>query len=611
MITREHRLCAIAALMVGAAALGGIGCGSATDDELMVSARRGKGDVGDSTASCIPGIVYTSAIKIRSEPSVSARQLGLARHGQRLCLLEGTDGQPITRSAEGYNWSMIEILDPDRPRAQAFRVAWMVNSYAGRDNGWLRPVDRFRALIYFYPLYDAGLVSYMSNSIWDPGTRELRGVLGTDYDSGALHFAVDTVIGDEQRALVQASGEWGDSALLRDLIYRGLADVERYDPKYVESVALIISGHSGGTSIWGDLGTVCPTSDECSDDGALTFDAMGAAFPNVANKVEHIFLLGCNTAWPYYADQWSKPFPNRYSLTGFAGSGPGGGPAWRTVSEAYNVLENPAAFGVTRDDPTGVLQQLLAQEQMAVTNCAFNIYDPRCDNSGVRCFDRNRSFTEGNYELYDLQREYLNETRPEFERYLAAADPGYEDPPTRSTDEYRAGGLPAPRRHYNVVQMYLNVVRSELIPLCAQDPDNYACVSYDDWPTTTRIDWEAQAVALRAEKDLALRVTLFRPGKAAWLAANREEVQALLDHYPTVTAAAYDAAKRERCQAGTSTGCSYPQLNVELLGPPMTRKETILFVQQLRSALPDSATVKRLERALVELDPEELLEIYL
>lgn len=76
---------------------------------------------------------------------------------------------------------------------------------------------------------------------------------------------------------------------------------------------VVLSGHSGGWSIWGD------------DNGSVKFETLadlGSVFPNAVGQVEDLMLSACNTAQKSKLDQYMTIFPNLKSVWGYVGYSP-------------------------------------------------------------------------------------------------------------------------------------------------------------------------------------------------------------------------------------------------------------------------------------------------
>ncbi len=96
---------------------------------------------------------------------------------------------------------------------------------------------------------------------------------------------------------------------------------------------VVLSGHSGGWSIWGD------------DNGSLSFDHLqdlGKIFPMAVGQVEDLMLSACNTGQSRKLDQYKAIFPNVKSIWAYVGYSP---------SAATGALEHIGGWvDVTRGD---------------------------------------------------------------------------------------------------------------------------------------------------------------------------------------------------------------------------------------------------------------------
>ena len=76
---------------------------------------------------------------------------------------------------------------------------------------------------------------------------------------------------------------------------------------------MVLSGHSAGTSIWGD------------DNGWVQFShltALATIFPNAVGQVEDLMMSACNTGQTGKLDQYTAIFPNLKSIWAYVGYSP-------------------------------------------------------------------------------------------------------------------------------------------------------------------------------------------------------------------------------------------------------------------------------------------------
>lgn len=81
---------------------------------------------------------------------------------------------------------------------------------------------------------------------------------------------------------------------------------------------LVLSGHSGGFSLWGDEGAF--------RNGSLTRDSLArlaAAMPRAAARVEDLCIAACNNGFETTVDAWRSLFPNLETMWAYKGSAPG------------------------------------------------------------------------------------------------------------------------------------------------------------------------------------------------------------------------------------------------------------------------------------------------
>lgn len=111
--------------------------------------------------------------------------------------------------------------------------------------------------------------------------------------------------------------------------------------RFMERV--ILSGHSVGTSIWGD------------DNGSLRFTAIEKlceAFPNAARQVEDLMIAGCYSQSLRQVDKWRARFPNVQTFWAYGSSAPG---SW-TGATIHNALWEEA----TRGHEPGLVSRVIA-----------------------------------------------------------------------------------------------------------------------------------------------------------------------------------------------------------------------------------------------------------
>ena len=112
-------------------------------------------------------------------------------------------------------------------------------------------------------------------------------------------------------AFIQASGEGS-----KDELYQLVAQLWNGERGKGLMKRLVISGHSWGSSVWGD------------NNGSIPFphlERLTRLFPIAAGQVEDLMFSACNTAQIAKLDQYHRMFPNLKSIWGYAGYSPSAG----------------------------------------------------------------------------------------------------------------------------------------------------------------------------------------------------------------------------------------------------------------------------------------------
>jgi hypothetical protein len=150
-----------------------------------------------------------------------------------------------------------------------------------------------------------------------PGTQDKATVRGVQYDlatdEGRMGFA--NALGlpqDRARALAEVLETTGDNA--RDEIAQ-LAKIFREVDRGERSIErIVLSGHSVGTSVWGD------------NNGSLYFSKLGdlaLVFPRAAGQVQDLMLAACYSGGEAKMENYLAIFPNLKTVWAYDGSAPG------------------------------------------------------------------------------------------------------------------------------------------------------------------------------------------------------------------------------------------------------------------------------------------------
>jgi hypothetical protein len=214
-----------------------------------------------------------------------------------------------------------------------------------------------------------------------------------------------------------------------------------------------------------------------------------SAHPKLAERVSHIYVLGCNTAQFEKAKKWAAPFPNLVAVTGFSSGEPGLMVAYNNLDYSYHQLADSTCF-----NPVQKLMDLEAGITKNYPKVPYAWYlFSRCDGQAGQACDPTSSSnpcpsgqtcvspTLGTGDatcrkpcssaqgcvsipiygaMYDSSlsdsRSAYNSSRPYFEKYFAGA-PGYVDVPS-DTQVAALNNGPTPRGHYNNINAFTNAV---------------------------------------------------------------------------------------------------------------------------------------------------------
>ena len=193
---------------------------------------------------------------------------------------------------------------------------------------------------------------------------------------------------------------------------------------------LVISGHSGGTSTWGE--NSAGTWHQLSYD---TLAEWAATFPRAAGEIEKMQLLNCyNVTRDRVESLWKPMFPNVIGMGGFMYSAPG--------EKAQSSDENLLYTGrdLMRIPKGAVPDQALANE---ITHNYITNRFIMPQNASVWMRYQDASGKEQEYFKLTPSAEYemrkhgagdeltveAFQQRQTFNKYLAAQEPGFEKPP--------------------------------------------------------------------------------------------------------------------------------------------------------------------------------------
>ncbi|MDP2340447.1 MAG: hypothetical protein Q8O67_05800 [Deltaproteobacteria bacterium] len=225
---------------------------------------------------------------------------------------------------------------------------------------------------------------------------------------------------------------------------------------------LILSGHSGGTSVWGQGadGTHRETSmDEMKE--------LKLKYPKAFAQVKHVHFMSCYAGSAGNSAQWSAVFPNA-KIAGFWGSGPS-----KTQPAAHKMLENSEMSMRALDGRNLSPQQALiaakAMSQQAGSNVTkFAVRLPTNDGASVH-------FALGEPKTsLDVVMDRVDVLRARaFDNYMnpVGQDASFASPPTN----HQRSPL---RDFYNALHSYLNVLPAD---------DYNVSTTQDEIKTTIRL----------------------------------------------------------------------------------------------------------------------------
>jgi hypothetical protein len=116
---------------------------------------------------------------------------------------------------------------------------------------------------------------------------------------------------------------------------------------------LVLSGHSGGSGVWGE------------DNGVLTLDSIGRlaeAMPEAARRVEDVHIAGCYSGGAYAMERLRAIFPRVKTIWAYSGSAPAAGP----VAARHQVLWERATRGSRTDLDRAIVEHVAGGEKVAV-----------------------------------------------------------------------------------------------------------------------------------------------------------------------------------------------------------------------------------------------------
>lgn len=198
---------------------------------------------------------------------------------------------------------------------------------------------------------------------------------------------------DEMAQMVRV---WGEADL-------GIRKMER----------VVLSGHSVGSSIWGD------------DNGSISFDAiieLSAIFPKAVSQVKHLMLSSCYGGGESKMAQYHEMFPNLESIWAYHDSSPG---TWSGAMDHMKSWEGATEEG---DDASLVDPELAGRARKAENVSTWNVAD------GYQGADP--------MNLWELQSQLRSE-EPTFNDHFAG---------NVEVDNPGSGPL---RDYYNIVQRFL------------------------------------------------------------------------------------------------------------------------------------------------------------
>jgi len=244
-------------------------------------------------------------------------------------------------------------------------------------------------------------VSYDMNNVEDAARFVAQLGLPAQQAVNAAQWIVDG--GDEAKdEMAQMVRVWAEADM-------GIRKMER----------VVLSGHSVGSSIWGD------------DNGDIDFDdfiTLSGIFPKAVAQVKHVMLSACYTGGEAKMDQYHQMFPNLESIWAYHGSSPG------TWSGAMVHMDKWEAATEPGDEAGGVDPSLAGRSRKADNVSTWNqedgyqgeqpmsLYDIESRlSSGQTTFDDH--FT-GTVEVTDPQNGPLRQYYNIVQRYLSHPDAG-------------------------------------------------------------------------------------------------------------------------------------------------------------------------------------------
>lgn len=621
-------------------------CGDPAADSAPRGGAAGKADLPidewlpdgvDPSYFCIRGRV-ASAVKVRTAATTTATQLGRFSAGDSLCLAPDREGRYALAGADyGQGALWYRVLYDGHPAFVAAGPAsdpWVVRQ--GNDLVFMLQLDP-----------DSELADGIAGRApaMDYTFAPQRPYMHSDVTHHDVLEVISTTAGSQLRTL-----DWeARNAALVPLIHGALARVQavqQHDPSYDPNLIFVVTGHSGGDSIWGyregfghylsGHGKIWPSAPSAAsypDTGEVTpnLQHFADAFPALFARVRFLYLLGCTAGGRGFIRSWMRPFldqPNSQLLgvAGFAGSGP----AYASAAEFYfQTLDELQAFAsAPTDAPHEVLAGLRGRSR--VGGHSQGGWPSSCCNHSNWAFAVRRAdlgadrpyFYYENYQPYfeeDLgspeqlpQAEAAYEaSRVHFDRFFDPRAQGaeyWQVPSETAVEAVEIGGasVPTPRAHYNRIGHLIGVAQ--------------------DWGASWDI-WGDEG--LEKQRKVALRLTLFRTVKELWLndrapfpswtrgylypgaypadfeASNAAELAGWWSAWGTEIVAAY------RTVGGEAAIGDAASLTEALAG--LTRKQTLDFIaalQQTAGIAADPFTA-RLQRALWLLDPQEVLDTHL
>lgn len=198
---------------------------------------------------------------------------------------------------------------------------------------------------------------------------------------------------------------------------------------------LILSGHSGGTSVWGSG----PNGERFSADIDL-FRDLKKKYPNAFAQVEHVNFMACYAGGEGNSAAWNEVFNNARAIVGFYGSGP--------------ASDRPASSWVLRNVERELRRlpdtTLSPQNALLRAKRIANLDGPRHTKFGIRLdgvyYKAGQQTTSADLVMQRVQFNRNQTFLPYFE-----AQPGRESPPTN----HQSSPL---RDYYNQLQDAVNHV---------------------------------------------------------------------------------------------------------------------------------------------------------